>query len=136
MDVNPVFGLVKGLLSPVSEWLKARQARKHAKLQSDLEIAQAVTKAKIERLATGQQADIAWENLSITNSGWKDEWFTIILSIPAVLVFIPGMSKYVYDGFQALKECPDWYNWMLGIAVGSAFGYRKIADFMKLRKGD
>ena len=136
MDINPVFGLVKGLLSPFTAWLTSRQERKAAQLQSDLEIAQAVTAAKINRLATGQQADIAWENLSITNSGWKDEWFTIILSIPAILVFIPGMDIYVYKGFKALKECPDWYNWMLGIAVGSAFGYRKIADFMKLRKGE
>jgi hypothetical protein len=42
----------------------------------------------------------------------------------------------VTEGFRALKECPDWYNWMLGIAVGSAFGYRRIADFMSRKKGD
>ena len=136
MDFGIISGIFKGLLSPVTAMIKGWQDRKAAKLASDLAVAEAVTKAKIDRLATGQKADIAWENLSITNSGWKDEWFTLILSIPAVLCFIPGMDEIVFKGFQALKNCPDWYNWMLGIAVGSAFGYRKIADFMQLRKGD
>jgi hypothetical protein len=117
------------------------QQRKSAKLKGDLLIATAQVNAKIARLETGQKADIAWENLSITNSGWKDEWFTLLLSIPAVLSFMPVMwgidfQGIVRDGFSALKECPDWYNWMLGIAVGSAFGYRRIADFMSRKKGD
>jgi hypothetical protein len=134
--MNPIFDLVRGLLSPITTFVTNWQKRKEAKLVAELAVAEAQTLAKIKRLETGQKADIAWENLSITNSGWKDEWFTIILSIPAILVFIPGMDVYVYKGFEALKNCPEWYNWMLGIAVGSAFGYRKIADFMRMKKGD
>lgn len=136
--VKEAFGAV---LKPVTTVVEGWQARKKAKLEGDLAIAKAQVQAKIDRLATGQKADIAWENLSITNSGWKDEWFTIILSVPAILVFLPPMGgidfrSIVYEGFKALKECPDWYNWMLGIAVGSAFGYRRIADFMSRKKGD
>lgn len=116
--------------------LEGWQTRKKAKLDSDLKVLQAQTTAKINRLETGQKADIAWENLSITNSGWKDEWFVIVLSIPAILCFIPGMANYVYAGFQALSATPDWYQWCFTIAVGSSFGYRKIADFMALKKGN
>jgi len=136
--IKEAFGAV---LKPVTTIVEGWQARKKAKLEGDLAIAAAQVNAKIDRLATGQKADIAWENLSITNSGWKDEWFTLLLSIPAVLCFIPNwggidFAQIVRNGFSALKECPDWYNWMLGIAVGSAFGYRRIADFMSRKKGD
>jgi len=133
--MNPVYDLIAGLVSPVTEFIKGWQERKRAKLESELAVHAAVTQAKIQRLATAQEADIAWENLSIGNSGWKDEWFTIILSIPAILCFIPGLADVVYRGFDALKNCPDWYQWGLMIAIGSSFGYRKIADFMSLKKG-
>jgi len=66
----------------------------------------------------------------------KDEWFTILLSIPMVLCFIPDMAKYVEAGFKALAGTPGWYQWAFGLAVGSSFGYKKIADFMALKKGD
>jgi len=132
---DAIFGFINGLVKPVTEIFKGWQARKAAKLESDLAIEKARTLAKIEHIKTKQQADIAWENLSIDRSGWKDEYFTIVLSVPAILCFIPGMVDYVRAGFDALSGCPDWYEWMLGIAVGSAFGYRKIADFMSLKKG-
>lgn len=121
---------------PVSTIVGGWQNRKTAKLENELALAKAQTEAKIARLAAGQQADIAWENLSISNSGWKDEYLTIVLTIPAILCFIPGADVYVHKGFEALHSCPSWYEWMLSIVVASSFGYRKIADFMALKKGD
>ena len=132
---DAVFGLVKGLISPISTVVGNWQKRKAVKLNSDVRIAEARTVSVINRLTTKQEGDIAWENLSIDKSGWKDEYFTIVLSIPAVLCFIPAMAEYVRTGFDVLGSMPDWYQWMLGIAVGSAFGYKKIADFMSLKKG-
>lgn len=127
---------LKMIASPVTEVVKGWQKRKSAKQQNELAIAQAKTNALIKRLETGQKADIAWEQTSITNSGWKDEYWTVILSIPAILCFVPGMSQYVTAGFESLKQTPDWYQWAFGIAVASSFGYRKLADFMALKKGD
>ena len=98
-------------------------------------INEAVTEAKIEKVKTQQAADIAWENLQINHSGWRDDFFTIVLSIPAIMCFIPGLAPYVVAGFAALATCPGYYQWMLGIAVGAAFGYRKLADVMALKKG-
>ena len=135
-----MFGFIGQILGvvakPVTDSVKSWQARKSAKLESDLKVNEAVTKAKIERISTSQHADIAWENLSIQNSGWKDEWFTIVLSIPAVLCFCgPTAAGWVRDGFAALAGCPQWYQWAFSIAIASSFGYRKIADFMALKKG-
>lgn len=128
-----VFGVVGSI---VGGWIRGYAERQKAQLESDLRVNEARTQAQIEVLKRGQEADIAWENLSIQRSGWKDEWFTIILSIPLVLCFFPGAVEYVTAGFDSLSHTPEWYRWMVGIAVGSSFGYRKIADFMSLKKGD
>lgn len=130
-----VIGAVKGLIAPATTLLKGWQARKQAKLEGDLKVAQAKTDAMIEIIKTKQQADIAWEKTQIDNSGWKDEYWTLVLSVPAILCFVPGMDTYVLAGFKVLNQCPDWYQWALGVAIGAAFGYRKIADFMSLKKG-
>lgn len=130
-----IWTLVRSVLGSGIELAKGWQTRKKAKLESDLRINEAATEARIEKVRTGQKADIAWENTSIANAGWKDDYWTIILSIPCVLCFIPSMVGYVEAGFKALTECPDWYKWALLVAIGSSFGYRKIADFMSLKKG-
>ncbi len=130
-----ILDILSFVTSPVASLIDGWQERKKIELESDKRIAVAVTEAKIKRLQESQEADIAWENTSITNSGWKDEWFTIILSIPAILCFIPGGAKYVTAGFDSLQGTPDWYQWAFMVAVASSFGYRKLADFMALKKG-
>jgi len=134
--ISAIKTIVLAAASPITGLLNSWQKRKTAKLDSELAIHAAKTDAQIEKISTGQKADIAWEQTSISTSGWKDEWFTIILSIPAILCFIPGMDVYVVRGFAALSETPKWYQWAFLVAVGSAFGYRKIADFMNLKKGE
>ena len=124
------------LFKPITEGLRGWNQRKAVKLESDIRIAQAVTEAKISLLANGQKADIAWENLSIQNSGWKDEFWTIVLSIPMIMCFIPGLVDYVSLGFEALTKTPEWYQWAVSIAIGSAFGVRQFTKLMQIRKGD
>lgn len=134
--VGKILGdLVGGLMAPVTDWFRHRQRIKEVEVESKVKVTEAKTEATINKMLTQQQGDIAWENTSINQSGWKDEWFTIVLSIPAILCFFPTGAGWVTVGFAALATCPQWYQWMLGIAVGSAFGYRKIADFMALKKG-
>ena len=127
------FGLLKDL---VTQPLKDYGERKKLKLESDKRIAEAVTVSKIKRLETGQQGDIAWENLSIQNSSWKDEFWTIVLGIPAVLCFTPWGAPLVAAGFEALALTPGWYQTLFSVAVGSAFGVRTFTNFKSLMKGE
>jgi len=133
---STIMGAVGVVAKPVTTWLEGRNARKQAQLQSELAISEAKTQATIKRLETGQKADIAWENLSIEKAGWKDEFWTVVLSIPAILCFIPGGDRYVKAGFEALQNTPDWYAYALGLAIASSFGYRKFTDFMARKKGE
>lgn len=130
-----IWTLVKTVLGGGIELAKGWQERKKAKQNNELAIAKASTNAKIRRLEKEQDADIAWENTSIANAGWKDEFWTLVLSIPCVLCFVPSMVGYVKEGFEALSCCPEWYKWALIVAIASSFGYKKLADFMSLKKG-
>jgi hypothetical protein len=64
---------------------------------------------------------------------WRDEWFTIILSIPLLIVFgaiffnQPEWITKLKEGFMALDELPDWYIWALMASIASSFGL-KVSD--------
>ena len=131
-----IFGAIKMVAAPISQVVTGWQARKTAKLDGDLAIARAVTDARVEKVKTGQAADIAWEVTSLDKSGWKDEYWTIVLSIPMIMCFVPGFVEYVVRGFEALQKTPEWYRYAIGIAISSAFGVKTFANFMKLKKGD
>ena len=135
MSVGILAGLklIGGL---VTQPIKDYGERKKIKLESDKRIQEAVTVSKIKILETGQAADIKWENLSIQNAGWKDELWTIILAIPAVLCFHPLGADLVREGFIALSYTPGWYQTLFGVAVGSAFGVRTFTNFKQLMKGN
>ena len=130
-----IFSAIKMVASPITDIVKGWQARKTVKLKSEIAISGAKTTAQIKKIETGQLADIAWEKTSLEQSGWKDEWFVILLSIPMILCFIPGGSQYVERGFAALDKTPVWYQWAIMVAIGSSFGYKKFCDFMSFKKG-
>ena len=127
---------VKAAIGPVTTVVDGWQQRKTAKLDSDLAINTATTASRIKKLETGQAADIAWEQTSLEQAGWKDEFWTIIIAIPMVMCFLPTMVPWVVAGFAALNTTPLWYQSLVGIAVGSAFGVRRVQSFMKTKKGD
>lgn len=131
-----MFSLVSWLTSSVSSVVEGWQKRRTVALEHELKVAEAATHARIERLKTSQQADISWERTALNTAGWKDEYLLIVFSIPLILCFIPSLDIYVQRGFAALDATPEWYQWSISIMVAASFGYRKIADFMALRKGD
>lgn len=128
-----IAGFVTGLQaigSIVSEPIKGWQARKSLKLEGDLKIQAAVTDAKIDKVKSGQLHEIDMEGKLLDQAGWKDEYWTIVMSIPLVMCFIPGMDGYVYDGFDVLSDTPVWYQGLLGIVIGAPFGVRKLGQAM------
>lgn len=72
-----------------------------------------------------------WDNIQATNSGtsFKDEWFTLLFSVPLVMAFVPEMVPVVRDGFAVLEGMPDWYKAFLGAAVAASFGIRTLAKW-------
>lgn len=98
-------------------------------LQHKAEEKQAVHERKLQEIK--QTAN--WDEIQAANAGssWKDEFFTIIFSIPLILAFIPGAVPYVQTGFAVLESMPDWYKAFLGAAVAASFGMRTLAKWKK-----
>ena len=100
----------------------------------------AKTKAKAEAEATVliKQAESAadWEAAMARNSGqsWKDEWLTLLFSIPLILCFIPSMVPYVRAGFEVLETMPDFYQYTLSVIVAASFGVRSVIGIMNKKK--
>ncbi len=131
-----IFGAIKMVAAPLTQVVTGWQKRKTVKLEGELAVSKAKTEAHVEKIKTGQAADIAWEKTSLDQSGWKDEYWTIVLSVPMIMCFIPGLVDYVVSGFNALQGTPEWYRYSVGVAIGSAFGVRQFTNFMKLKKGN
>jgi len=119
------------LIGPISElagtWMKGKVEKTRA--ESEAKVAKAKAEATImEKKATGE---IDWdlEMAKGSQSSWKDEWLTILFSIPLILAFIPGMETVVQNGFQQLEQMPEWYQYSLGVIVAASFGVRSATKF-------
>lgn len=86
----------------------------------------------IKKMAEGE-LEYAIQAQKSMGDSWRDEWFTVILSIPLLIVFAaifankPEWIQKLKEGFIALDELPDWYIWALMAAIASSFGL-KVTD--------
>jgi len=96
--------------------------------QHKAELADAKHERRMQNVREGRMAEVDWNIKSIENSGWKDEYLTIILSLPLILVFIPWLTPYIMDGFAALETTPVWYRSGISLMIASAFGYQKYTQ--------
>ena len=85
-----------------------------------------------EKMVQGEiQFEVAKQN-AMENS-WRDEWFTVILSLPLLIVFRsvffnkPEWIAKLKEGFETLNQLPDWYIYALLAAIASSFGM-KVTD--------
>ena len=127
----PVIPILTPIFGMLSDWLEGNRKVAQAKVEGQIRVTEAITESRINLAQTQQQMDDNWNQASIANSGWKDEWFVILLSIPIVMCFFPGGAEYVAEGFQALKyNTPEWYQYAFLVAVASSFGFKKITDII------
>lgn len=116
--------LLGSLGSSVVGFLDNRSQRKHEQKTQVLELEKLRHEKQIELIQNGQELDNAWELQQIKNSGWKDEFVLLLLSIPLIMSFIPNMQSYVVDGFEALSKTPDWYQWLILAVFTAVYGIR------------
>ena len=99
-------------------------------------------KAKHEAKMNVIQNDADWEAkmADASANSWKDEFFSLILSLPlffigyAIVVDDMTIINRVEQAFAALNNLPDWYQYLLFIAVSASFGIKGADKIMKMRK--
>lgn len=100
---------------------------KRSERRFELEMAQG--QAKVEAAASLAASDANWETVMANKNNWMDDYWTIVLSIPLVLVFFPAMQEHVKEGFDALAvSVPEWYVWAVLASISAAFARRKMPD--------
>lgn len=129
-----VGNVLAGLTAPVAAYFTRRMELKAAETVRRLELAEAVHAARLKAAAEGRQLDAEWERLAIQNAGWKDEYWTMALSVPLVLCFVPAFAPDVAAGFAVLESTPEWYRYSVGVAIAAAFGVRPLLNVVRGRK--
>jgi len=118
--IGPVANLAKSYLSNKAEEKQAKHQAKMSVIQNDAD----------------------WESkmADASKDSWKDEFWTIVLSVPIFMVgyAIAANDVTVIDrvssAFKALEQLPEWYQYLLFIAISSSFGVRGVGKIMNMRK--
>src|SRR5210317_943269 len=96
-------------------------------------------KAIQERKINQIQNDADWEAkmADATKDSWKDEFFSIILAMPLIAVAYsvamdnPAVIERLDMAFDTLNTLPEWYQYLLFIAVTSSFGVKGADKLMR-----
>ena len=121
--------LIGPVTSLVMDWFKGQREKSEAKHKAQMEV-------------IGNTA--LWEQkmAEASNNSWKDEWFTILLSTPIVAIIygvLMDSERVIYRvglAFNQLDNLPEWYQYLLFVAVLASFGIRsadKISTLLQKR---
>ena len=110
-----VLGVASSAVTGYIDTKKAKAKQKLVKIEAETSL--------MEKQITGE---IAWDVEAIKGSKepWKDEYLTILFSIPLLLCFLPWTVEYVERGFMALEQTPVWFQYTLGVIVSASFGIK------------
>lgn len=108
----PILGEIVGL---GRDWLKGKQEIKKARTQAEATV-----------IVNSAQNLADWEKIQAKagESSWKDEYWTLILSLPFLASFNSNWVEHIQAGFETLSTLPDWYQYALLLSIGASFGVR------------
>lgn len=112
--------VIGGVATLGKTWLEGRQKIQEAKINQQV-------------IQINREAD--WDSIQAeaSKSSWKDEWLTILISVPMIMAFIPGAEDIVKAGFENLESCPVWYQYLIGVVFAASFGIKKVTDIFAAR---
>ena len=117
-------------LGPIADlgrtWIEGKVAKTKAKAEAEAAV-----------MINQSKSAADWETAMAraSNTSWKDEWITILFSIPLALAFVPSAVPYVREGFAVLATMPQWYQYGLSVIIAASFGVRGAIGIMnKVKK--
>lgn len=122
----PVIG---GLIKTAGGLFENWQKRKLIKAEGKVKLEQAIVDGKVNRANAVVGGEIEYDQIAAEGMkhSWKDEWFTILLSIPVMMCFIPipEVQNAVKEGFIILKDStPEWFQYCFIGAIVASFGLK------------
>lgn len=122
--------ILGALIGPIADlgktWIEGKNIKTKAKAEAE---------ASVMKTQAKSAADWETAMARASNQSWKDEWLTILYSIPLVLSFVPSAVPFVREGFNVLATMPDWYQTGLSIIIAASLGVRGAIGIMnKVKK--
>ena len=123
--------IISGLTGPVATYFTRRAELKAQAHENDLKLLVAQGERQAALASQGMTADANWEMefAKQAATSWKDEYTLIVVSIPLVMAFIPGLDVYVARGFAAFTQTPLWYQLMVQALFYATYGIRAFNKF-------
>lgn len=117
--------IISGIIALGQTWLEGRNKKMAAKADAEATV-----------IVKAAESTADWEKIQAYNAGtsWKDEWLTLLFSVPLIMAFVPGGIEYVSKGFEALEKMPSWYQYTLSVIVAASFGVRSAIGLIKAKK--
>jgi hypothetical protein len=113
----PILGDLIGL---GKTWIEGKNKRSQAKADAEAAVMVNASTSRAEWEKYQAQASVG---------SWKDEYWTLVLSVPAILCFVPPMTPYVMDGFAVLSKMPDYFKAFLAMSISASFGIKGLKQF-------
>ena len=119
--------IISAVAQVATTWVSGKAEAARIKSEAKLE----TTKAKAEVMKKVAAGELDWNQTmaEASNKSWKDEWLTILVSIPLILAFT-GHEDIVMRGFEALEKMPDFYKTAVGVVFAASFGIQSIKNMM------
>lgn len=95
--------------------------------QARINVKLAELNAKAALAQTKAQHTANWETAAVqqSESSWKDEWWTVLLSWPIIWTFVVHYND-VHAAFEQLDNMPAWYSWAVMASIAFSFGRKAI----------
>lgn len=117
--------VASGLISPITNHFTKKNDNKTK-----------VKQQQIQRLMNSDDKEAEWESIQAEsgNNSWKDEWITLIITLPIPVIFISVILSVLLDdpliaeaakaGTEAIKELVPNYAELLYIVCLAAIGIK------------
>jgi len=125
--------MIQGLIGPIASlagsWMESKVEATKAKGK----VAQAKAEAEAEVMKVAATHEAGWEKImaQASDNSWKDEAWTILFISIIAMCFIPFTQEYVADGFAALSNTPEWFQYAVYASIAASFGLRGLKGMKK-----
>lgn len=113
---------IKAVSDLGTQYLKNRTL----KAEQSHAIEQAKVDAQIKMISKSADTEKDYDLAALhqTQFSWKDEFALLIITLPFIASFVPGLQDYIATGFTYISNTPDWYQMAFMGAIAASLGIR------------
>lgn len=129
--ISGLLGIGKAVIENKAEDVKAKRLIQREEVLSKREANQ----QKEQNLSEGEESMASLDAITLKQIGWLDDFVVIVTMLSILLNFIPFTSSYMNDGFTALENAPQWYQYAVAAVYVYVLGFKSLIYRVLVRRG-